>query len=138
MTIDVTDLRDNAATQSIVGELFARGRKVVFKFASSEEKAEFMDECGRIGGSFLGVAGGAAGGAAAGALFGSAFGPVGTTIGTIIGTIVGALVGYTLGAWLAHFIYEIAKSLGAEALLTRELWSWFGSRPNRVAVGFAA
>jgi membrane protein DedA with SNARE-associated domain len=142
MNINVTDLRNDAATQSIVSAMFEQGRKVVFKFASSEEKAEFMHECGEIGGSILGVAGslfgGAAGGAAAGALIGSSAGPVGTAIGAAIGTIVGALVGYTLGAWVAHFIFEIAKRLGASAINQRELWSWFGLRPNRVAVSIAA
>ncbi|MBR8833223.1 MAG: hypothetical protein DSM106950_04050 [Stigonema ocellatum SAG 48.90 = DSM 106950] len=107
------------------------GKRIVILFTKDEDKVEFIHTIAKITASRGRLVGGAVGAAVAGAVGGAAAVPLGIAIGAIIGNIVG----YALGVWLAHFIYRISQG---RRIKTKELFSWFGLRKNRVQLALEA
>jgi len=107
------------------------GKRIVILFTKDQDKVEFIHTIATMTAKLGGFVGGALfwGGAAAGAAVGLP-GP-----GAVVGAIIGTIVGYALGAWLAHFIYGISHG---RTIKTKELFSWFGLRKNRVQLALKA
>lgn len=132
MQVEAEKLYNDQLTQELVAEALISGKKVIFRFVNDEQKAEFMDEVGKIG-----AAAGKCMATAAIASLGIAMTAEAMTFGTatIVLLVVAALLplaSYALGAWLAHFIYGIAGKNGKIEI--EEAWDWFGFRKGRVAV----
>ena len=129
MKLDPEILRKDKSQQELLKRLLQSGRRIIFKFVDNQDKAEFMDNVGKVTGK-IGFVAGAGTGALAGAKIGLSGGPKGAVVGAIIGGVVGGIAGYSLGAWLAHFLYD---QFG-DSVIFKELFSWFGFLPNRVSI----
>ena len=130
MKFDPGILRNDKSQQELLKSLLQSGRRIIFKFVDNEDKAEFMDNIGKLTGTLGFIAGATAGATAGASIGGLSAGPAGAVVGGIIGGVVGGIAGYSLGAWLAHFLYD---EFG-DSVIFKELFSWFGFLPNRVSI----
>lgn len=124
LAIKADSFQENKALQAKIVDKINNGKKVTFKFASTEDKIDFLEQSCKLAAEI-----GFAAGSAIGAAVGSIGGPVGMFIGGAIGGAIGAFIG-RIGVWLANFLWK--NVVNKSALYFKEAFSWFGLFPNRV------
>ena len=125
LAIKADRFKEDTALQTKVIDKIDNGKKVVFKFASTEDKIYFLEQCCKLATEI-----GFAVGSTIGAMVGSIGVPVCTVIGGAIGGAIGAFIGQRIGVWLANFLWK--NVINKNVLYFKEVFSWFGLRPNRV------
>ena len=129
LAIKADRLKEDTVLQTRVVNKINKGKKVTFKFDLEEDKIAFLEQSCKLA-TEAGFAVGCNIGSAVVSYFcGSIGGSIGWAIGENIGGAIGAFIG-RIGAWLANFLWK--NVINKNVLYFKEVFSWFGLRPNRV------
>lgn len=93
LAIKADSFKEDTVLQTKVIDKINSGKKVVFKFASTEDKIHFLEQCCKLS-TEIGFAAGSAIGSIAGSFIGARIGGV---IGGAIGGAIGAFIGQSIG-----------------------------------------